>query len=524
MQNISSRIISIYALCPLRAWLEFRQEERKNLAFAEEILMIEGARVRSAALAQLSENRFVVKAKSSELAQQQTLAACRDGFDAVIRPTFEALGVTARGCALRRVDGGFNLVSVSSHAGVRDDDLLTCTIAAACALESGITIRSVTLMHLDTSKSIANAAKDQAELFKTVDATEVVFEKLDEVRALISRCAAALSGPRPDGVVGSHCKQGCSNVSSCLAISPVANDHVCHLPSTAGNVGKAIAAGATSIRDLEEPLMTNERNALVYASIMRNTAVVTAKARALLAALPYPRHYIDFEACAYAMPKFDGMRAYEPILFQWSLHTKAAPGSDYVHTEFLDVSGKDPRRGFAESLLDALGQVGPVLVFSSFEKTRLKDLASTFPDLADRLQKVIERIVDVLTIARSGFYSPDMAGSWSLKKIAPVLPPCADLVSYDDMDEVADGMAAQAAYMTLTDTFMQESARNDLEEKMRSYCASDTRGLAHLCDSLQSCVEFEVLGDEAFQFVKRKSTTPKVSAAAKPRTRKVVAA
>ena len=522
MMQIPSRIVSIYSQCPLRAWLEFRQAERKSLAFAEEILMIEGARVRSAALAQLSNNSFVVKAKVS--AQKETLQACRDGFDAVIRPTFEALGVTARGCALRRVEGGFSLVSVSSHAGVRDDDLLTCAIVSACALESGVEIRSVTVMHLDTHKSIANAATDKAELFKTVDVTETVFAKLDEVRAMITRCATDLNGPRPDGIAGSYCKNACSNFTSCHVISPVANDHVCHLPSTAGAVGKAISAGTACIRELEESLMTNERNALVYASIMRNAPVVTAQARAMLAALPYPRHYIDFEACAYALPKFNGMRAYEPILFQWSLHTKAAPGSDYVHTEFLDVSGQDPRRGFAETLLEALGQVGPVLVFSSFEKTRLKDLASTFPDLADRLQKVIERIVDVLTIARSGFYSPDMAGSWSLKKIAPVLPPCPDLVSYADMEDVADGMAAQAAYMALTDTFMQDAERTDLKTKMLAYCASDTRGLAHLCDSLQFSGEFDVLGDEAFQFVKRKSTTPKVRAAAKPRTHKVVAA
>jgi Domain of unknown function(DUF2779) len=75
---------------------------------------------------------------------------------------------------------------------------------------------------------------------------------------------------------------------------------------------------------------------------------------------------------------------YQTIPFQWSLH--AIDDDDVMHhREFLADGGDNPRRRFAETLIEALAAFdAPILVYSAYEQTRLKDLAGEYPDLAQR--------------------------------------------------------------------------------------------------------------------------------------------
>jgi hypothetical protein len=54
------------------------------------------------------------------------------------------------------------------------------------------------------------------------------------------------------------------------------------------------------------------------------------------------------------------------------------------HREFLAKGNSDPRRRFAETLIEALTVFdGPIVVYSGYEQTRLKGLGS-FPISAHR--------------------------------------------------------------------------------------------------------------------------------------------
>ena len=58
------------------------------------------------------------------------------------------------------------------------------------------------------------------------------------------------------------------------------------------------------------------------------------------------------------------------------------------------------------NLLDCrVNNLGPVLVYNAaFERKRIEELAATFPDLADDLLAINERIVDLLPITREHYY------------------------------------------------------------------------------------------------------------------------
>jgi hypothetical protein len=163
---------------------------------------------------------------------------------------------------------------------------------------------------------------------------------------------------------------------------------------------------------------------------------------------------------------------------QWSLHAIDGDGV-LSHKEFLADGVNDPRRQFAETLIDALASSDdPIVVYSAYEQTRLNELATNFPDLSAALNEAIARLADLLPIVRSAVYFPEFAFSNSIKSVAPALCPG---FSYDDLDGVADGAAASAAFLQLASgalTAPKEIA--DLRAQLLAYCKRDTLAMVEV--------------------------------------------
>ena len=117
-------------------------------------------------------------------------------------------------------------------------------------------------------------------------------------------------------------------------------------------------------------------------------------------------------------------------------------------------------------------------------------MAEAFPDLADRIQAVRGRLVDLLPLARRGYYHPEQRGSWSLKAILPTLPGASKAgLDYSALDDVADGMQAQATYLRLVDARRVDVDANErvrLTNQLLRYCAIDTAGLLHFARHVES--------------------------------------
>lgn len=90
------------------------------------------------------------------------------------------------------------------------------------------------------------------------------------------------------------------------------------------------------------------------------------------------------------------------------------------HAEFLDLSGQDPSRAFAESLVAHGRDYGPVFVYNAaFERIRIEELA-------EALRAINARIADLLPIAREYYYHPGQQGRWSIKAVLPTIAPFLD--------------------------------------------------------------------------------------------------
>jgi len=198
-------------------------------------------------------------------------------------------------------------------------------------------------------------------------------------------------------------------------------------------------------------------------------------------ARPRPRFFLDFETISFGVPVWAGTRPYRQLPFQWSLHVECE-GGGLEHREFLDTSGEPPMRACAESLLEALGDAGPILVYTGFERARIDELAARFPDLAPALRAAAARLVDLHPIVREHYYHPAMMGSWSLKAVLPTIAPDLD---YAQLDEVRDGEMAQTAYLEAISPQTAPERRAALRESLLRYCEVDTLAMVRLARFLE---------------------------------------
>ena len=142
-------------------------------------------------------------------------------------------------------------------------------------------------------------------------------------------------------------------------------------------------------------------------------------ARAAIGAWVFPRTWLDFETIGFALPRWVGMRPYAQAPFQFSAHVEAADGH-IEHREFLSLDGSDPRRGCAEALRALIPDEGAIIAYNApFERGCIRDLAAAFPDLAEVLDRLNDRLVNLLPVTRNHWYHRDQRGSWSIKAVLP---------------------------------------------------------------------------------------------------------
>ena len=481
-------IVLSHRQCPKRAWLESNGGVEARFGLTSLAMQEQGETVHAAARAAYPGADIIPSRMHLAAAAAQTEAVLAGGAEAVLEATFVSARMGARVDILERTSDGFEMTEVKSGGEVKEEYLEDVALQYACLTAAGVRVHRFFIQHPDT-KRVLNDVTRPFDVFSREDVTETVRVRATAVMDWVGACEETLAGPMPEAKPGEHCStpHECPFAHHCGKVPEAAEtDLISFLPSKAGAVKAGIAGGMTRIGELPEAAFVNARNALVRDALQANGRVIRASAREVVRNLPFPRFFVDFESASFAIPRFRGMRPYQPVTFQFSVHSVAERGSQIEHSEFLDDSGDDPRRRFVERLLACTGNEGPVLVYSAYERTRLAELATLFPDLRGAILALISRLVDLLPIARKGYYHPAQKGSWSIKKIQTTLAPEAGSVSYGQLDGVADGMAAQAAYMTLLNPMVEESVKAARRAELLAYCRTDTKELLRFCDVLEA--------------------------------------
>jgi hypothetical protein len=415
-------------------------------------------------------------------ATQATVARARLG-DRVFEAAFSHEGVLVRADALEHTRTGWVLTEVKSSTEVKPYQVEDVAVQAWVMNQAGLALRELRVGVVD-KQFVYRTPGDYNGLLRTEPVDGAVKPLLAQVDTWVAEARTAMTGPMPDIRTSPHCKDPftCPFIGFCQSQEPPDAEYPLSSLPRGRNLADALRAdGYRDLRQVPQDRFKNATHRRMAQSIRNGQPIVEDELPRLLAALPYPRYYLDFETIGFAVPRWLGTRPYQQIPFQFSCHIETAPGQ-VEHHEFLDLSGDSPIEPFADALLAACSEDGPIVVYNqSFEATRISELAEMLPDRAEPLLRLLERLFDLLPPIRNHYYHPDLQGSFSIKAVLPTVVP---ELRYDDLDGVQDGADAQAAYLEAIHPATAETHREQIRGQLSRYCGLDTEAMLRLAVAL----------------------------------------
>jgi hypothetical protein len=420
-------------------------------------------------------------------------AGCARIVDAVV----EAGGWRARVDVLERTPRG-HWVAVLIRNGVRVSWALADRAAFTLHVlrAAGWRVAAVHALLLDERYELpADLAVDPQALFVRRSVSFAAGRsRLRRIGATIAAARAAFDSPEPPAIApGAHCRDnrdGCPFLDDCTAHLPA--DWTGWFPrKDKPPVREWLAQGYVRMADVpvdgrQLPRGAEHARLASRASVEGRGQYVSPGLHAALAPAGPPAYYLDFECVSPAVPLYPSTRPYIVVPFLWSVHharrLRSGPDApaldDLTHVDDIAPPSRElPLRRMAEGLIAALGPASaePIVVYSSYEWERLRDLAEALPDLAEPLRAIQARLVDLLEVVREHVYDLRFRGSFSIKAVAPALAPEVD---YGDL-AIRDGLSAANTYEAL----LREPDRADADQvlaDLRAYCARDTLAMVAL--------------------------------------------
>jgi predicted RecB family nuclease len=406
-----------------------------------------------------------------------------DDVDVIFEAGFTELGTRVRADVMirNRESGKWDLVEVKSASSAKKVHDVDMAIQRAVIEASGIEIGTTSVMLVDSSYVQGTGEVSTDGLFKNVDRTSEVEALLPKMIELNSHLHEVInSETAPDIGIGPHCEDpyGCQFFEHCTADRP--REWIFTLPGF--GLKKTVEFEAQGVVGI------SHISSLTGLNVLQNRAVKSTNSGAQwvsdrlsddLSKVEYPLRFIDFETAAPTIPMYESTSPREVIPFQWSCHTLDADGK-LDHSDYLASGEVDPRREFVESLLRAVSSSGSVLVYSSYEQTTLRKLAGLFPDLESPINDLISRFVDLLSLVKDNYYHPAFRGSFSIKRVLPVMVPGYD---YSDL-EIGEGETASAAFVDIVEGRVDEEELDNVIFDLLEYCKRDTEAMVRIWQRL----------------------------------------
>jgi hypothetical protein len=402
----------------------------------------------------------------------------RSGFrEPIFEATFQHEGVLVREDVLLPSANGesWRIVEVKASTRVKPEYVQDCAIQAWVHKGVGLDFDSISLAHIDNQFEYRGDGNYDGLLTEN-DLTDDVRSVLPSVPAWVDRAKEAVEGPMPDVAVGAQCTKPyeCPFIKHCWPSDT--RYPITGLGGGRKKLGLLVLNGYRDIRDVPPSEISGQTQERIHRVTVEGKPELLPGAKAFVSTLPYPRFYLDFETIAPAIPIWPDTRPYQALPIQWSCHIERSE-SVIEHKEFLDLSGDPPMRKLAEELIQDLEDEGPVLMYTSYEQRVIVGLVEMFPDLAEDLQAIVGRLVDLHPVTKENYYHPDMLGSWSIKAVLPTIAPEMD---YELLEGINVGTDASVAYLEAIDPATTVGRREEIRDELLQYCKHDTEAMIRL--------------------------------------------
>lgn len=270
-----------------------------------------------------------------------------------------------------------------------------------------------------------------------------------------------------------------------------------------------INEGYYKLDDIPQSWLTSENHKIQRECYDRNEIHINkAKIESGLNSLQYPIYHLDFETLPCPIPRFKGEHPYYQSPFEFSLHIEKSPGEcdkeldNYVF--LAKTNDKDERLEMVKNLVEKIPikKTGGCMLAQNvtFEKGRLKELATIFPEYKEELLAIKDSGRDLLEIidnnkelykslgfdeydsSTMNYYNSLQSGSFSIKKTLPLFTN----LSYKDL-EVQNGTEALVQYANYNK--MTEEERKRKQAALIEYCKQDTWAMVEILRGLRNIIK-----------------------------------
>ena len=487
MRQLSKSKIIAFRQCPRRLWLELHKPEIKDDSGSELVFAI-GNQVGDVARQIYDPAEKGKLIDVNEIGWDAAFTESASWLDGTPAPLFEAAIRIKGALALADVmlpdpsDDAlrWHMIEVKSSTSVKDYQRDDLAIQAYIATTSGLELASASVAHVDNSFVYQGDGNYQG-LLKQVDLTEEALAMAPEVALWMEGAQeVATSATEPQIETGPHCDSpfSCPFRHHCDGDQTPIEFPLSSFYRLGGNQRAELEAlGHTDVRNVPDAGLSPTNQLIKKQSASGEAWFDAEGAAGDLAPHTGTAYFLDFETIGFGVPIWKGTSPYKQLPFQFSLHV-VSPNGETAHREFLDLSGEDPGERFALALIEHCGTHGPVFVYNaSFERRVMRELGKRFPSLKPPLDAIIDRVVDLLPIARNRYYHPSQHGSWSIKVVLPAI--CPDL-AYDGLDGVQDGRMAQLAFLEAMAADTTAERKAAIEQQLLAYCELDTLAMVRM--------------------------------------------
>ncbi len=469
----------------------FQPELAREESHLDHKVKTEGTLVGEYARTYFPEGELIETIKISD-ALERTREAIDRGALTIFEAAFEAGGVVIRSDILTRpfVDSPWCLYEVKATTYYKKNEYEKMEYWNDVAVQvwvlkqAGIDLNGAFLMHLNREC----VYPDLSNLFVSEDYTEEIKPILETMDDDVAKLLQIL-GDQVKSVVsiGPQCEKPrvCSFKEHCWSHLPKYS--VFRIPNCRKK-WNLYNDGRCDVDDLNERDFGSPPQARALKCYQEERQFLDKeRVRQLLSLWTFPISYFDLEAVSYPIPRYAKTRPYQDLPFQFSLHIQHEPGGNLEHLEFLYDDADDPREAFIQNMLEALPRDGVIVVYhQTYELTKLKELKRDFPAYGDRLDDIIRRVVDLKKVIEETVFDPEFLGSFSIKRVAPVL--LGAQASYKGL-AVSDGIEAMLSFQKFLEFDQGHPEREKIRSELLEYCKQDTVLMVNLHNWLIKKIE-----------------------------------
>ena len=483
---LTKTLINSGLQCEKKLWFDFHDPiDEDNALFHIGNRFTKEVRKNYGEGADLSEN-------NPELALSETAKFIKnENIKVIYEGAFVYSDTLVRADVLIRKNDSWELLEAKSSKEPKDEHIDDIAIQSYIIKSSKkIKISKVKLIHINGEftyqgdNDYSDLISDECELSdKILSREKLVQTYIDKFKPIADK-----KYPKPKIETGDHCLKPhkCIYLARCNSLKQPSNiTPISILPFVGKKLEKKYKdKGIIDLKDIPSAEL-NPSQRIIQKAHKKNEPDINPGVGKILKEFKWPFYFMDFETVTQGKPIIKGTQAYYPLPFQWSVH-KWDSQTDKINDgmSFLNFSDQNIEKKFIESLLDAVGSKGTVFAHNAsteinvIKKLKEKDSCK---DFSEKIDNLVARVVDTLSIVKNNFYSPVMNGDYDLKTIIKAIP---SDVSYEEKDNIAGGNEAQLAWFIYTDPKTSNDDKEKQIKLLKAYCAKDTLAIYYLIKHL----------------------------------------